>query len=536
MKAFAALLDGLVYTPSRNGKLRLLADYFRTTPDPDRGWALAALTDGLTQRHAKPALVRALTEARVDPTLFRLSYDYVGDLAETVSLIWPGDGAVAETPLRLGDVVIALKSADRADVPGLLEGWLDSLDADGRYALLKLIMGGLRVGVSARLAKTALTRMAPAPLADAGAVTLEEIEEIWFGLEPPYVSLFAWLEGRAGPPPVDRRIAFRPLMLANPLDDGDLAALDPADFRAEWKWDGIRVQLVAGGGERRIYSRTGEDISGAFPDIVDAMDFDAVVDGELLVLCDGVVAPFNDLQQRLNRKRVTKQMLTDHPAHVRLYDMLFDGDEDLRALPFDGRRVRLDDWSRREPPDRMDLSPLVPFESWDDLSVLRDDARANGIEGLMLKRSDSAYTAGRPKGPWFKWKRDPMLADCVVMYAQRGHGRRSSFYSDFTFGCWRPDGDGKPELVPVGKAYFGFTDAELAELDKWIRGHSTERYGPVRAVEPGLVLEIAFDSVHRSARHKSKLAMRFPRVHRIRWDKPHHEADRLETLEGLIAE
>ncbi len=532
MKAFAALLDGLVYTPSRNGKLRLLADYFRGTPDPDRGWALAALTDGLSQRHAKPALVRGLTEARVDPVLFRLSYDYVGDLAETVSLIWPDDGTAAETPLRLGDVVAALQTAGRSEVPGLLEGWLDSLDADGRYALLKLIMGGLRVGVSARLAKTALTRMAPAPLAD--SVTLEEIEEIWFGLEPPYVPLFAWLEGRAGAPPVDRRIAFRPLMLANPLEDGALDTLDPGDFRAEWKWDGIRVQLVAGGGERRVYSRTGDDISAAFPDIVEAMNFDAVVDGELLVLRDGEVAPFNHLQQRLNRKRVTKQMLADHPAHVRLYDMLFDGDEDLRALPFDDRRVRLDDWIQRAPPDRMDLSPMVPFQAWGDLSALRDDARANGIEGLMLKRGDSPYTAGRPKGPWFKWKRDPMLADCVVMYAQRGHGRRSSFYSDFTFGCWRPDDDGKPELVPVGKAYFGFTDAELAELDKWVRGHSTERYGPVRAVEPGLVLEIAFDSVHRSTRHKSKLAMRFPRVHRIRWDKPHHEADRLETLEKLV--
>ena len=529
MKPFADLLDGLVYTPSRNGKLRLLVEYFRSTPDPDRGWALAALTDGLDQRHAKPALVRELTEQRVDPVLFRLSYDYVGDLAETVSLIWPEAHGANDSP-SLDDIVSELRTAGRTQVPALLVRWLDGLDASGRFALLKLLMGGLRVGVSARLAKTALARL--------GGVPLAQIEEIWFGLEPPYADLFAWLEGRGGPPAVDRQLAFRPLMLANPLEDGDLDTLDPADFMAEWKWDGIRVQLVAGRSERRVYSRTGDDISGAFPDIVDAMDFDAVLDGELLVVRDGDVASFNHLQQRLNRKTVTRKMLSENPAHVRLYDILFDGAEDLRERPLSERRPRLDAWFDRTAPDRMDLSPPVPFESWETLARLRGEARSNGIEGMMLKRKDSRYLAGRPKGPWFKWKRDPMLADCVVMYAQRGHGRRSSYYSDFTFGCWREgEGEGEgggPELVPVGKAYFGFTDAELLELDRWVRAHSTERFGPVRAVEPGLVLEVAFDSIHRSNRHKSKLAMRFPRVHRIRWDKPANEADRLDALEKLV--
>ena len=527
MKRFAALLDGLVYTASRNGKLRLLADYFTSTPDPDRGWALAALTDGLNQRHVKPALVRQLTEERTDPVLFRLSYDYVGDLAETVSLIWP-DGPSTETPPSLGEVVRDLATAGRADAPALLVAWLDALDAPGRFALLKLLMGGLRVGVSARLAKTALAR--------AGGVELSEIEEIWFGLEPPYESLFAWIEGRAGPPAVDRRLAFRPLMLANPLDESELDGLDPSHFQAEWKWDGIRTQLVASATDRRLYSRTGDDIGGGFPDIVEAMTFDAVLDGELLVMRDGEVAPFNHLQQRLNRKTVTRKMLSEHPAHVRVYDILFDGEEDLRPLPFAERRARLDRWFEGTAPARMDLSPLVPFDRWDALAGMRAEARGSGIEGLMLKRADSPYLAGRPKGPWFKWKRDPLLADCVVMYAQRGHGRRSSFYSDFTFGAWRDGEDGDPELVPVGKAYFGFTDAELADLDRWVRAHSTERYGPVRAVEPGLVLEVAFDSLHRSNRHKSKIAMRFPRVHRIRWDKPASEADQLATLEKLVEE
>jgi DNA ligase-1 len=525
VKRFAGLLDALVYTPSRTGKLRLLADYFVTTPDPDRGWALAAMTGGLTQRHVKPALVRTLVEQRVDPVLFRLSYDYVGDLAETVSLIWPGGPGDLPAP-SLGTIVDRLQAAGRTEVPRLLADWLDALDAPGRYALLKLLMGGMRVGVSARLAKTAL--------ALAGNVPVEAIEEIWFGLEPPYRALFAWLDGRSGPPEVDQRLAFRSPMLANPIELADLEPLDPAGFRAEWKWDGIRVQLVANGGEARLYSRNGDDIGGAFPDVLEHARFDAVLDGELLVVRDGAVAPFNDLQQRLNRKTVTARLVADHPAHIRLYDILFEDGEDLRPLPFDDRRRRLEDWHGRIAPARTDLSALVPFAAWPDLARMRDAARADGIEGLMLKRRDSVYVAGRPQGPWFKWKRDPLLADCVLMYAQRGHGRRSSYYSDFTFGCWRTDEEGDAELVPVGKAYFGFTDAELIELDRWVRAHSTERFGPVRAVEPGLVFEVAFDSVQRSTRHKSRLAMRFPRIHRIRWDKPHLEADRLESLEKLL--
>ncbi|MGE4218953.1 MAG: cisplatin damage response ATP-dependent DNA ligase, partial [Alphaproteobacteria bacterium] len=426
----------------------------------------------------------------------------------------------------VGTVVDTLRRATKLDVPTLIAGWLDAMEPGGRFALLKLLLGGLRVGVSARLAKTALAEM--------GGVDLAEVEEVWHGLEPPYESLFAWLEGKAERPGVAHGLAFRPMMLANPVSEEDFARLNPADFLAEWKWDGIRVQLVSDGHSRRIYSRTGEDICGSFPDIVDAMDFDVVLDGELLVAREGVVASFNDLQQRLGRKAVGRPLLTAHPAHVRLYDILFDGAEDLRPLLLAQRRRRLEAWYDHAAPDRMDLSELIVFEAWPELAALRADARAAGIEGLMLKRKDSPYLSGRPKGPWFKWKRNPLTADCVLMYAQRGHGKRSSFYSDYTFGCWRDGAGGGAELVPVGKAYFGFTDAELREIDKWVRENTVERFGPVRAVRPGLVLEIAFDAVQRSARHKSKVAMRFPRVSRIRWDKPAEEADRLETLEALI--
>ena len=318
-------------------------------------------------------------------------------------------------------------------------------------------------------------------------------------------------------------------MLSTPVDHEDFAKLDPAAYFAEWKWDGIRVQLVSRHGERRLYSRSGDDIGPAFPDILAAAPDDIALDGELLVIRDGEVAPFNDLQQRLNRKTPTPKMLADYPASVRLYDILRLGGEDFRALPLSERRHRLTAWYGNAPRDRLDLSPLVPFSTWDELKALRDNARANGIEGLMLKRRDSAYVSGRPKGPWFKWKRGALTIDAVLMYAQRGHGKRSSFYSDYTFGTWRDDA-----LVPVGKAYSGFTDEELRRLDKWVRDHTTNRFGPVREVAPGLVLEIAFDSVHRSTRHKSGVAMRFPRVHRIRWDKPFSEADTLENLERMM--
>ncbi|MFN8723794.1 MAG: cisplatin damage response ATP-dependent DNA ligase [Rhodospirillales bacterium] len=521
MNRFARLIDGLVFTPSRNGKVRLLQDWFATVPDPDRGWALAALTDGLSFAGAKPGVIRTLVLDRVDPVLFGWSYDYVGDLAETVSLIWPARPG-PNAPPTLSDVVDALRAAGRSPrVPAMIAGWLDALEPSGRYALIKLITGAMRVGMSARLTKTAL--------AEWGGRSVDEVEEVWHALEPPYADLFAWLEGRGPRPAADGRAGFRPPMLAHPLEDADIAALDPTAYRAEWKWDGIRVQVAAAAGEARLYSRTGDDIGGAFPEVVERVAFEAVLDGELLVVHDGRVAPFNDLQQRLNRKRPTAKQLREFPAQVRLYDILFDGADDIRPLPFDARRARLEAWFDRVRPAGMDLSPLVPFAGWDALAALRAGARDGAIEGLMLKRADSAYVAGRPKGPWFKWKRGPLTVDCVLMYAQRGHGKRSSFYSDYTFGTWRGD-----ELVPVGKAYFGFTDEELARIDRWVRNNTTNRFGPVREVSPGLVFEVAFDSVHRSPRHKSGVAMRFPRIGRIRWDKPAGEADRLETLERMI--
>jgi DNA ligase 1 len=531
MRAFSQLLDDLVYTRSRNTKLKLIGDYLKEAPDPDRGYGLAALTGTLDIPAVKHAAVRAIAEERVDPVLLYMSRDYVGDMAETVALLWPTSATgVPETDdatIRISEAVERLSFTSRMDAPRVLASMLDHLDASGRFALLKLATGGLRVGVSARLAKQAL--------ADAFGLEVDAVEEVWHGLRPPFTELFDWAEGRSGQPTAADVPVFRPFMLAHPLDDLKVS-LD--DYAAEWKWDGIRVQIVHAGGQSRIYSRTGDDISNSFPDVAQAFETPGALDGELLVRGEdqgvadvhgGAAASFNALQQRLGRKTVSQKMLGAYPAFVRLYDVLFEGSEDLRELPWEQRRRRLEQFAARLDPERFDLSQLIDATSFEQLEDLRLNARDVSIEGIMLKRRDSPYVGGRRAGLWYKWKRDPLIADCVLMYAQRGSGKRSSYYSDYTFGCWADDG----ELLPVGKAYFGFTDEELKWLDRWIRGHTAQRFGPVREVEKSLVLEVAFDSIHKSTRHKSGLAMRFPRISRIRTDKPAAEADQLATLRGL---
>jgi DNA ligase-1 len=644
MNRFAELLDRLAYEPGRNNKLRLITKYFREVEDPDRGYALAALTGALSFKHAKPGLIRDLIAARTDPVLFALSYDYVGDLSETVALMWPkaqadrevsllgypslqpsptrGEGA-AQSPERssrkkskaapdapssplpprsggegsgvgggaaftdasvpaerpptpnleselcsprtppratrveggertvrghnnpppptLTDVVTTLRTLGKTELPKQLTRWLDELDETGRWALLKLVTGAMRIGVSARLAKTAAAAL--------GDKDPHDIELMWPGLTPPYLDLFAWLEGRAEKPVNLDPAPFRPVMLAHAIEDADFANLDAADFIAEWKWDGIRVQAVSGRDERghmlaRLYSRTGEDITKSFPDLVPSLHLPGAIDGELLVLRDGRVQSFNVLQQRLNRKVVSPKLIKKYPIHLRAYDLLGEGDTDLRALPFAERRQRLERFVARLDDARIDLSPTIAFDSWDALTAARADPISAGagqdaeaVEGVMLKRRDAPYLPGRPKGQWWKWKRDPHIIDAVLMYAQRGHGKRSSYYSDYTFGVWTTGEDGE-QLVPVGKAYFGFTDEELLQIDRFVRRNTTEKFGPVRHVvhEPdqGLVLEVAFEGLQRSPRHKSGVAMRFPRINRLRWDKPPREADRLETLERML--
>lgn len=534
MHAFARLLDGLAYSQSETRKIALLSHYFRTAPDPERGWALAALTGGLPIRLPLRRMLSDLVGRFLDPHLYRLSRDYVGNTAETVSLLWPNDDeamlpaeALLPSAISLAGIVEKMSKGtfgERTEQLGLLLG---RLDATGRWALLKFLGGAPRVGVSARLARTALARCY--------GRDVSEIEEIWHALEPPYHDLFAWLDGSAERPDPGANPVFRPLMLAHPIEEKDLRKLAPMDFAAEWKWDGIRVQVAACGRTVRVYSRQGDDISGAFPELCAAFaGHDCVADGELLIVRNGEVAPFHDLRQRLNRKTVTANMMASHPPHIRLYDLLFEAGADLRRLPFSERRTRLEAWHARHHPPLTDLSALIDFRTLDELSTLWASARAEGIEGLMLKRRDSAYQAGRIKGQWLKWKRAPLTLDCVLMYAGRGTDKRSSYYSDYTFGVWHGDEGGERRLIPVGKACSGYTDDELLLIDRWVRTHTTESFGPVRAVEPGLVFEVAFDAVQSSPRHKSGVAMRFPRIRRLRWDKPAAEADTLQTVLGMV--
>ena len=603
MNRFAELLDRLAYEPGRNNKLRLLTNYFREVEDPDRGYALAALTGALSFKHAKPGLIRDLIAVRTDPVLFALSYDYVGDLSETVALMWPktashaqsapspacggglewgqatsavpekepppgspdsaralpGDptspasGRGEETPRRISslhnnpppptltEVVTTLRTLGKTELPKQLTRWLDELDETGRWALLKLVTGAMRIGISARLAKTAA--------AELGGKNPHEIELMWPGLTPPYLDLFAWLEGRAEKPVNLDPAPFRPVMLAHAIENTDFANLDAADFIAEWKWDGIRVQAVSGRDGRgnmlaRLYSRSGEDITKSFPDLLPSLHLPGAIDGELLVVRDRRVQTFNVLQQRLNRKVVSPKLTKDYPIHLRAYDLLGEGDTDLRTLPFAERRARLEAFVAKLDDPRVDLSPTIAFDSWDALTAARKNPASAGagedaeaVEGVMLKRRDALYLPGRPKGQWWKWKRDPHIIDAVLMYAQRGHGKRSSYYSDYTFGVWTTGEDGE-QLVPVGKAYFGFTDEELLQIDRFVRRNTVEKFGPVREVvhkpDQGLVLEVAFEGLQRSPRHKSGVAMRFPRINRLRWDKPPREADRLETLERML--
>ena len=594
MNRFAELLDRLAYEPGRNNKLRLISAYFREVEDPDRGYALAALTGALSFKHAKPSLIRDLIAERTDPVLFALSYDYVGDLSETVALMWPkgaprgqsapspacGGGlgwgqaapAVPEgepppgslrdptspasgrgdesrrsarhnnpPPPTLTEVVITLRTLGKSELPRQLARWLDELDETGRWALLKLLTGAMRIGISARLAKTAAAAL--------GDKDPHDIELMWPGMAPPYLDLFAWLEGR-GEKPVNLDPApFRPVMLAHAIEDADFAGLDPSDYIAEWKWDGIRVQAVCGRDPHghnvvRLFSRSGEDITKSFPDLLPSLHLPAAIDGELLVVRDGRVQTFNVLQQRLNRKVVSPKLTKDYPIHLRAYDLLADGDNDLRELPFAERRAKLEEFVRKLGDVSIDLSPTIAFDNWQALAAARADPAdagagedAEAVEGVMLKRRDAPYLPGRPRGQWWKWKRDPHIIDAVLMYAQRGHGKRSSYYSDYTFGVWTKSEDGE-QLVPVGKAYFGFTDEELLQIDRFVRRNTVEKFGPVRHVvhEPdqGLVLEVAFEGLARSPRHKSGVAMRFPRINRLRWDKPPREADRLETLERML--
>lgn len=527
MERFSQLLDDLYFTNSMKAKERILAAYFIETPDPDRGWALAAIAGTLSFDLFKRNLSKRLIIERMDEELFALSYDYVGELSETIALSWPVSDRyerINHLP-SLSELICEFKSQGKEGIRQYLIHLLDNMTPPQRWALLKLGTRGLRIGMSARSVKRTLAALK--------GVDPEEVEELWHGLKPPYEELFSWIDGKGEKPDVSGSLTYVPVMLAHPLDvEKDLALISPETHLVEWKWDGIRVQLASDGNEAKLFTRTGDDISHSFPDLIRQTRFEAVVDGELLVKVDSKFGSFNDLQQRLNKKKPSAKLMETLPSHLRLYDLLsFDG-ENIRKEPLSKRRAMLTTFLSSLDNDIFSISPLLDFDTIEDLVALRNEAEASKgrLEGLMIKRRDSDYVSGRPKHTWYKWKCDPKLVDAVLMYAQRGHGKRSSYYSDYTFGLWNDEG----ALLPIGKAYFGFTDEELKQLDNWIRRNKLQRFGPVQEVKKELVFEVAFDSVHTSKRHKSGYALRFPRISRIRWDKPAKEAGSLRELAHLL--
>jgi DNA ligase-1 len=525
VKRFVALYLALDATTKTGAKEAALVEYFGHAPPEDAAWATFFLTGRKLKRLVRSRDLReAARDAASTPEwLFDASYHAVGDLAETIALLLPPPAADDDATLTHW---VEQQLAGFAGLPPpeaqarLRDAW-SRLDTDARFVYLKLITGEFRVGAAKQLVYRALALACGVPVTD--------VAQRLVGDWTPGPGFFELVRGGTDAPGRDHKPY--PFFLAHPLEDDPSTLGDVRDWQAEWKWDGIRAQVVVRGRVARVWSRGEELVSDAFPELVaaaHALPDGTVVDGEVLVWHpdEGLPEAFATLQRRLNRKAPGPKLLREAPVTLCVYDLLEHDDHDLRALPLTERRARLASLLPATPALR--LSPLVAATSWDGLAQARSRSREQRAEGLMLKRLDSAYGVGRMRGPWWKWKIEPYTVDAVLVYAQPGHGRRASLYTDYTFAVW--DGDA---LVPFAKAYSGLTNDEIRQVDAWIRAHTLERFGPVRRVEPVLVFELAFEGLQRSTRHKSGIAVRFPRIARWRTDKPAADADRLETLVAM---
>jgi DNA ligase-1 len=528
MKAFAALYQVLEHSTGTLDKRAAIVDYLRHAPRADAAWGLWLLAGNKLRRIAGSGELRTWLGdvAGLPAWLVDDSYSHVGDLAETLALLLPPTQAPdADVPLhvwieqRLLPVAGADEDTRRRTV---IDAWTQLADGE-RLVFNKLLTGALRVGVSSRLVQQALADFSEVPI----AVLAQRMLGDW---PPTPAFLTALLSTEALDS--DREQPY-PFFLASPLEIDPEQLGDIADWLLEWKWDGIRLQIIRRRGEIALWSRGEERLDGRFPEIeaaAAALPEDAVIDGELLAWDEGEAPlPFSALQTRIQRKRPGSKHLAAAPARVLAYDLLELAGEDLRESPLDVRRQRLRALLDSTGDPQLVLSPQAEAADWDEAAALRATSRDRGVEGLMLKRRDSPYRSGRRRGDWWKWKIDPLTIDAVLLYAQAGHGRRSTLYTDYTFGVWNDAG----ELVPVAKAYSGLDDSEILSLDAWIRAHTRERFGPVRSVDAEQVFELGFEGVNVSSRHKSGIAVRFPRILRWRRDKSAAEADRLATLQAL---
>jgi DNA ligase-1 len=537
MKAFGQLYLELDATTSTSAKLAALKRYFRSASAADAAWATYFLAGGRPRQSVPTRLLRecAIERAGIDAWLFEECYQAVGDLAETIALILPPP--VHESSRGLAEWIeqrlIPLQGAQPDLIRLRLFEYWDELDANGKFLLLKLIGGGFRVGVSRLLVTRALAEIADI---DPKSVAQRLIGYTNIAIRPSPAA-FEALIATSGDALANAGHPY-PFFLAQQLT-GDVAQLGPVDdWMVEWKWDGIRAQLVKRAGACWLWSRGEELVTERFPEIGGAgmlLRDGTVIDGEIVVWKDGNVRPFAELQKRIGRKSLSPRILADAPVVLLGYDLLEDAGADLRAQPQTTRRDRLESMVAGIDDERLRLSPLVAAKSWAEYAALRAGSRKRGVEGFMLKRRDSRYGVGRTKdeGTWWKWKIDPMTVDAVLVYAQRGHGRRASLYTDYTFAVWADEADG-PRLVPFAKAYSGLSDEEIRQVDALIRKTTIEKFGPVRSVTPSMVFELGFEAIQRSPRHKSGIAVRFPRILRWRIDKPVAEADTLATLMALL--
>jgi DNA ligase-1 len=529
MRAFSELYEELDTTTSTNLKVAAMVRYFNSAAPADAAWAAYILSGRRLKRFIGPALLwRWLVEVSALPEwLVEESSATVGDLAETVALLMESDFAAAtavpDIPLStwIEDRLLPLREVDEQQQRTAIAEWWRTLPYRECFILNKLLTGELRVGVSELLVTRALSEVLHIERAD---VTRRIMGE-W---RP---SALFWEGLRSTAPPTSDPAAPYPFFLASPLED-EPATLGPvSNWLAEWKWDGIRSELIRREGKCFIWSRGEDLVTERFPEVVAAavqLPDGAVLDGELVAWRDGAIRPFAELQQRIGRKKLSPAILERVPVRFLAYDLLEQGNTDIRPLPLRERRERLDSLLR-DAPDTLGISSAITARSWEELARLREESRARAVEGLMLKALDSAYGTGRQRGSWWKWKIEPFSFDGVMLYAQPGHGRRSNLYTDYTFGVWSND-----ELVPVAKAYSGLNNEEIAELDRWIRAHTTEKFGPVRQVEQTQVFELAYEGIAASSRHKSGIALRFPRILRRRPDKPAGEADKLSDLQAVL--
>jgi len=538
MEAFARLYAELDATTSTHAKLAALDAYFRGADAADAAWAAYFLAGGRPRQLVPARVLRdvAVAAAGLPRWLFDECYDAVGDFAEAVAHVLPPPSRTSDAGLAdwMSVRVLPLRGVDPETIADRLRGYLDELDASGRFLLLKLLGGSFRVGVSRLLVTRALAAVSGV---DAKIVAQRLIGYTGVDRRPDAVAFRALIASEHAGAAASAHPY--PFFLAHPLTIPVASLGAASEWLVEWKWDGIRAQLVRRGGTTCVWSRGEELVTERFPELAAAgalVPDGTVIDGEIVVMKDGNVAPFAALQTRIGRKLLSARILASAPVVLLAYDLLEDHGQDLRNIPQHERRSRLARVVAAANAPALQLSPLVEMPSWDAYAALRDESRSRGVEGFMLKHRNARYGVGRTKdvGTWWKWKIDPLSVDAVLVYAQRGHGRRASLYSDYTFAVWDAR-DGERRLTPFAKAYSGLTDAEMRRVDAIVRKTTIEKFGPVRSVTPTLVFELGFEGIQRSPRHKSGIAVRFPRILRWRTDKDVAEADSIDALQALLA-